>query len=170
VTVSTGAVLGPVSRGGADEVDRAASAARTALADWRRTAPADRSAVLSRVADASDTYYGHIVAWNYPMQLVSRAIVPAVAAGNTVVHASRDKFPRAVLPRTFDYGFATGLMAKDVRLYLDEAHTLGVPSRLAETVAALWDATLNELGGDADFTSIVKPMEREAGVTVGDET
>ena len=30
--------------------------------------------------------------------------------------ASRDKFPRAILPRTFDFGFTTGLMVKDVRL------------------------------------------------------
>lgn len=102
--------------------------------------------------------------------LDAHVMIDVLNAGSGGTHASRDKFPRAVLPRTFDYGFATGLMTKDVRLYLDEARALGVPSRIAETVAALWEATLTELGGDADFTSIVKPMEREAGVTVGDET
>jgi 3-hydroxyisobutyrate dehydrogenase-like beta-hydroxyacid dehydrogenase len=30
--------------------------------------------------------------------------------------ATTDKFPRAVLPRTFDFGFATGLSVKDIRL------------------------------------------------------
>ena len=102
--------------------------------------------------------------------LDAHVMIDVLNAGSGGTHASRDKFPRAVLPRTFDYGFATGLMTKDVRLYLDEARALGVPSRIAETVAALWEATLTELGGDTDFTSIVKPMEREAGVTVGDET
>lgn len=95
-------------------------------------------------------------------------MIDVLNAGSGGTHASRDKFPRAVLPRTFDYGFATGLMAKDVRLYLEEAQSLGVPLRMAETVAALWETTLAELGAESDFTSIVKPMEEAAGVIVGD--
>ena len=38
-----------------------------------------------------------------------------------------DKFPRAVLPGTFDFGFTTGLSYKDVRLCVDEAEAMGVP-------------------------------------------
>jgi 3-hydroxyisobutyrate dehydrogenase len=71
-----------------------------------------------------------------------------------------------VLPRTFDYGFATGLMVKDVRLYLDEAAALGMPTQLADAVAQLWETTLAEAGTDSDFTSIVKPIEAAAGVIV----
>ena len=41
--------------------------------------------------------------------------------------ATQDKFPRAVLGRTFDFGFATGLSYKDVRLCIDEAEAMGVP-------------------------------------------
>jgi hypothetical protein len=48
-------------------------------------------------------------------------MIEVLNAGSGATSASRDKFPRAVLPRTFDYGFATGLMVKDVRLYLDES-------------------------------------------------
>ena len=99
--------------------------------------------------------------------LDAHVMIDVLNAGSGGTHASRDKFPRAVLPRTFDYGFATGLMTKDVRLYLDEARSLGVPTRVAETVAALWETTLAELGADSDFTSIVKPMEDAAGVVVG---
>jgi 3-hydroxyisobutyrate dehydrogenase-like beta-hydroxyacid dehydrogenase len=40
--------------------------------------------------------------------------------------ASEDKFPRAVLPGTFDFGFTTGLSYKDVRLCVDEAEAMGV--------------------------------------------
>ena len=64
--------------------------------------------------------------------------------------ASRDKFPRAVLPRTFDYGFATGLMVKDVRLYVDEAKALGLPTHIADAVATLWENTLIEEGPASD--------------------
>jgi len=71
-----------------------------------------------------------------------------------------------VLPRTFDFGFATGLMVKDVRLYLDEAAGLGVPVELAESVARLWENTLTQEGPDADFTAIIKPIEAAAGVIV----
>ncbi|CRZ14760.1 aldehyde dehydrogenase family protein [Mycolicibacterium neworleansense] len=37
---------------------------------------------------------GHIIAWNYPMQLLSRAVAPAIAAGNTVVVKPADETPR----------------------------------------------------------------------------
>lgn len=88
-------------------------------------------------------------------------------AGSGGTSASRDKFPRAILPRTFDYGFATGLMVKDVRLYLDEAQALGVPAQIAETIGKLWEAAARDQGPDSDFTTVIKPLERAAGVTVG---
>lgn len=98
--------------------------------------------------------------------LDAQVMIDVLNTGSGATHASRDKFPRAVLPRTFDYGFATGLMTKDVLLYLDEAQSLGTPVELAESVAALWRETQDEEGSASDFTSVVKPMERAAGVTV----
>jgi 3-hydroxyisobutyrate dehydrogenase-like beta-hydroxyacid dehydrogenase len=88
-------------------------------------------------------------------------------AGSGGTSASRDKFPRSILPRTFDYGFATGLMVKDVRLYLQEAKALGVPMEIAEAVARLWEVVIRELGPNADFTAAIKPIEQAAGVIVG---
>ncbi|MED5815330.1 aldehyde dehydrogenase family protein [Mycolicibacterium sp. 050232] len=40
---------------------------------------------------------GHIIAWNYPMQLLSRAVAPAIAAGNTVVVKPADETPRTAV-------------------------------------------------------------------------
>ncbi|OBI88878.1 NAD(P)-dependent oxidoreductase [Mycobacterium sp. 1245805.9] len=94
-------------------------------------------------------------------------MIEVLNAGSGATSASRDKFPRAILPRTFDYGFATGLMVKDVRLYLDEVKALGAPADVAETVGRLWEAAAIEEGPDSDFTSVIKPFERAAGVTVG---
>ncbi|UHJ55684.1 NAD(P)-dependent oxidoreductase [Mycolicibacterium fortuitum] len=93
-------------------------------------------------------------------------MIDVLNAGSGGTHASRDKFPRAVLPRTFDYGFVTGLMAKDVRLYLDEAASLGMPVEMAQTVQRIWEETLRTEGAESDFTSVIKPMEKVAGVTV----
>src|SRR5467141_1099977 len=89
-------------------------------------------------------------------------MIDVINAGSGMNTASRDKFPRSILPRTFDFGFATGLMVKDVRLYLDEARALGVPVEVAEAVGRLWEATLHDEGADSDFTSAIKPIERAA--------
>src|SRR5271163_917113 len=94
-------------------------------------------------------------------------MIEVLNAGSGATSASRDKFPRAILPRTFDYGFATGLMVKDVRLYLDEAKALGVPVEVAETVGRLWEAAQTDQGPQSDFTSVIKPFEKAAGVVVG---
>ena len=94
-------------------------------------------------------------------------MIDVLNAGSGATSASRDKFPRAILPRTFDYGFATGLMVKDVRLYLDEAKALGVPTDVAETIAALWETAARDQGLDSDFTAVIKPFEKTAGITVG---
>jgi 3-hydroxyisobutyrate dehydrogenase-like beta-hydroxyacid dehydrogenase len=94
-------------------------------------------------------------------------MIDVLNAGSGATSASRDKFPRAILPRTFDYGFATGLMVKDVRLYLNEAKALGVPAEVAEAVGRVWETALSEEGADSDFTTAIRPIERAAGVTVG---
>src|SRR5256885_16955074 len=56
-----------------------------------------------------------------------QVMIDVINAGSGRSTASEDKFPRAILPRSFDYGFALGLMAKDVKLCVDEADALGVP-------------------------------------------
>ncbi|BBZ71933.1 NAD(P)-dependent oxidoreductase [Mycobacterium paraseoulense] len=94
-------------------------------------------------------------------------MIEVLNAGSGATSASRDKFPRAILPRTFDYGFATGLMVKDVHLYLDEAQALGVPTDVAATICRLWENTADDQGPESDFTTVIKPLEKAAGVTVG---
>lgn len=111
-----------------------------------------------------------VMAMGVKAGLDAEVIIDVLNAGSGGTHASRDKFPRAVLPRTFDYGFATGLMVKDVRLYLEEAEALEVPTDLAEAVGMLWEATLAAEGPESDFTSVVKPIERAAGVVIGRKT
>jgi 3-hydroxyisobutyrate dehydrogenase-like beta-hydroxyacid dehydrogenase len=96
-----------------------------------------------------------------------QVMIDVLNAGSGATHASRDKFPRSILPRTFDFGFATGLMVKDVRLYLEEAKALGVSREVAGVVGRLWETAMHELGPDADFTAAIKPIEKAAGVVVG---
>jgi hypothetical protein len=93
-------------------------------------------------------------------------MIDVINAGSGMNTASRDKFPRAILPRTFDYGFATGLMVKDVRLCLEEAKSLGLSMEVAEAVGRLWEVVIREMGAESDFTTAIKPIEKAAGVVV----
>ena len=87
-------------------------------------------------------------------------------AGSGLNTATRDKFPQAVLTRTFDYGFATGLSHKDVRLCLEEADALGVPMVVGAAVRQMLAITSARFGPDSDFTSIARVVEEWAGVEI----
>jgi 3-hydroxyisobutyrate dehydrogenase-like beta-hydroxyacid dehydrogenase len=78
--------------------------------------------------------------------------------------ATLDKWPRAVLPRTFDFGFASGLCLKDVRLCLAAAHALGVPLGVGSAVCELLERTVRTCGADSDFTAMTKIVESDAGL------
>ncbi|MDE0255441.1 MAG: NAD(P)-dependent oxidoreductase [Rhodospirillaceae bacterium] len=52
--------------------------------------------------------------------------------------ASREKFVRRVLPGTFDSGFDTALMAKDLALFADSLRRAGSPEALTGATEALW--------------------------------
>jgi len=94
-------------------------------------------------------------------------MIDVINAGSGMNTASRDKFPRSILPRTFDYGFATALMVKDVRLCLEEMKSLGLSMEVAEAVGRLWEVVIRDMGPESDFTTAIKPIEKAAGVVVG---
>ncbi len=90
-----------------------------------------------------------------------------INAGSGMNTATRDKFPKAVLPRTFDVGFATGLMTKDVMLALAEADYHKMPMGIGNAVKATWLQTLAKEGAASDMSRIVEMMEQTAGVVAG---
>ncbi len=111
--------------------------------------------------------------------LTSEAMVMGVKAGldpkvmldvlNTSTgrnSATQDKFPRSVLPGTFDFGFTTGLSYKDVSLCIDEAEALGVPMVVGSTVRQMLAVTKAIYGAESDFTSMCRVVESWAGVEV----
>jgi 3-hydroxyisobutyrate dehydrogenase-like beta-hydroxyacid dehydrogenase len=91
-----------------------------------------------------------------------------INAGSGRNSATEDKFPRSVIPRTFDFGFATGLSYKDVRLCLQEADELGVPMIAGAAVLQMLAVTKAKFGADSDFTSIARVVEEWAGVEIRD--
>lgn len=95
-----------------------------------------------------------------------KVMIDVINLGSGRNSASQDKFPRAILPGTFDFGFHTGLSYKDVRLCIDEAETLGVPMVVGAAVRELLAVTNAMYGADSDFTSICRVLESWAGVEV----
>ncbi len=111
--------------------------------------------------------------------LTSEAMVMGVKAGldpkvmldvlNTSTgrnSATVDKFPRSILPGTFDHGFATSLSYKDVKLCIDEAEAMGVPMVCGAAVRQMLAVTNAVYGPDSDFTSMCRVVESWAGVEV----
>jgi 3-hydroxyisobutyrate dehydrogenase-like beta-hydroxyacid dehydrogenase len=109
------------------------------------------------------------VAMGVKAGLDPKVMIDVINAGSGRNTASEGKFPQTILPRTFNYGFGTALMLKDVRLCAEEARELDVPSAVMRSVLEQWEMTNSEFGGDSDFTAIVKMIERRAGVTIGAE-
>ena len=114
------------------------------------------------------------------MAATSEAVVMGVKAGldpavmvDVINHgtgrntATTDKFPNRIIPRLFNAGFSTALMTKDVRLCFEEAYALGVPADVIGVVRTIWEQAYNEVGPDSDFTRVIQPIEKRAGVIVG---
>jgi len=138
---------------------------------------------------------GHIIAWNYPMQLLARAVAPAIAVGNCAVVKPADETPRtavefariavrAGLPRGV-FNVVTGIGAEagaalTVHPDVDHLGFVGstqIGSVVAHAAADRVVPTTLELGGkspqvvfpDADLPraaeSIAKAILQNAGQT-----
>ncbi len=93
-------------------------------------------------------------------------MVNVINAGSGANTAVRDKFPKSILTRTFDYGFRTELMYKDVRLCLEEAEAMGTPMWVGQPVKQWWSLALARGGVEEDFSNIMRYVEEQAGVVV----
>jgi 3-hydroxyisobutyrate dehydrogenase-like beta-hydroxyacid dehydrogenase len=80
--------------------------------------------------------------------------------------ASETKYPQSIVTRKFAYGFATGLMLKDVRLALEEAQARHIPTIVGDAVGQVWKRADAELGAASDYTEIVRCLERDTGVEI----
>jgi len=98
--------------------------------------------------------------------LDAKVLIDIINAGSGRNSATQDKFPKSILTGTFDFGFATGLSYKDVRLCIDEAEALGVPMVAGAAVRQMLAITQAKFGADSDFTSIAKVVEEWAKVEI----
>ncbi len=76
--------------------------------------------------------------------------------------ATSDKFPNRVLTGTYDAGFMTPLMTKDLILFRECLRTAGAPGQVSEAVVDLWTRVNESLPG-SDFTEIYKYVRAGEG-------
>jgi len=107
-----------------------------------------------------------VMAMGVKSGLDAKVLIDIINASSGRNSATQDKFPRAVLPGSFDFGFATGLSYKDVRLCVDEAEALGVPMVVGAAVREMLAITKARFGAQSDFTFVAKLLEEWAGVEI----
>ena len=107
------------------------------------------------------------VAMGVKAGLDPKIMIDVINTGSGRSTASDGKFPQAVLPRTFNYGFATGLMLKDVRLCAEEANRLDTPNHVMRAVLDQWELTNTEFGEDFGFHHDRSDDRTACRVTVG---
>jgi 3-hydroxyisobutyrate dehydrogenase len=81
--------------------------------------------------------------------------------------ATMDKFPRAVLDRSFTKTMKQKLLYKDVRLCLEEAEAMGCPMWLGSTVKQFLSYAVSQGTGDDTSIGLIKHIEGWAGIEVG---
>ena len=79
-------------------------------------------------------------------------------------HPVAKKVVPHVLTRKYGTGMAMQFIAKDVKIAVDSAHSIGAAAPLAEKTAELWAAACEQLGGKLDQTEIVRYWESASGV------
>ena len=97
----------------------------------------------------------------------ARTLIETVNASTGRNSATMDKFPAAILTRSFDYGGKLSTMYKDVFLCLEEARELDVPMWVGSNVVQLWFHAMTQGRGNDDYTALIQMIEDWAGVVVG---
>ena len=86
-------------------------------------------------------------------------MVDIINASTGRSNSSEDKFPKFVLPKTFNSGFYLGLMAKDLRFAVDLAESEKTPNGFINLLSGIYDKAEKELGFEADNTELFRYLE-----------
>jgi 3-hydroxyisobutyrate dehydrogenase-like beta-hydroxyacid dehydrogenase len=126
-------------------------------------------AQVCKIANNAISITGMVVACEAVVMGVKAGLDPAtmidvINASTGRNSATVDKFPRAILPRSFDYGGPISIGAKDLGLYLEEARRQQAPALAVSNAAQLWALAVDRFGEDADMTRFICLLEEWAGL------
>ncbi len=89
--------------------------------------------------------------------------VEVINASNGRSYSTEVKFPKYILDRSFDDGFATALMNKDLKIALEAAAEMDFPMLIGSTVAQVWQAAVAQGDGMKSHTEIYAFLENLTG-------
>ena len=78
-------------------------------------------------------------------------------------HPVAKKVVPHVLTRRYGTGMAMSFIAKDVKIAVDTAHSVGAAVPLGEKVLELWSAAVEKVGPDLDQTQVARYWEEATG-------
>lgn len=94
-------------------------------------------------------------------QLMAEALTTMCSGRN---HPIGKKVVPHVLTRKFGTGMAMGFIAKDMRIAMETAKSVGAFAPLGERVLELWSAAAEKLGANLDQTQVARYWEEATGV------
>ena len=92
---------------------------------------------------------------------VMHSIVDASSGGSFM---SNRVWPKAVLPQSWDFGFALALMNKDVGIAMSLIESTGVQTVLSKANAEIWAEANAQAAPGADMSEVVRRMRFVAGL------
>ena len=95
--------------------------------------------------------------------LSAEMFVEVINASNGRSYSTEVKFPKYILDRSFDDGFATALMNKDLKIALEAAAEIDFPMLIGSTVAQVWQAAVAQGNGAKSHTQIYAFLEDVTG-------
>jgi 3-hydroxyisobutyrate dehydrogenase len=95
--------------------------------------------------------------------IAPETLLEVLNAGNGRSYSTEVKFPRFILNRAFDDGFALDLMVKDLKLALETAAEMGHPMFSGAAIAQLWQAAAAQGYGSEGHTAIYAFLESLSG-------
>lgn len=90
-------------------------------------------------------------------------LLEVINAGNGRSYSTEVKFPNFILNRSFDDGFALGLMVKDLKIALETAAEMGHPMFSGSAISQIWQAAFARGHGPEGHTSIYAFLENLSG-------
>lgn len=73
-------------------------------------------------------------------------------------------YPKAVLPKTWDFGFAMGLMNKDIGIAMSLIESTGVDTALNRQASEVWGQAMAAYGPTSDMSEVVRLTYERAGL------
>ena len=89
-----------------------------------------------------------------------RVMQQIVSASSGDSFMSSIVWPKAISPETWDFGFTTQLMKKDVDIGMSILQAMGMKATVSSESAAVWSDALSMMGSNTDMTEIVKFLRK----------